>query len=75
MHDMDDDHNKIIQIVALKYTIKTIKLIITIFIFIFIVGMLILLLTHFEDDFDTIVADEKYPDIAPFKTQHFWTEY
>ena len=28
MDDMDDDHNKIIQIVAIKYTVKTIKLII-----------------------------------------------
>ena len=62
MHDMDDDHNKIIQIVALKYTIKTIKLILTIFIFIFIIGMLILLLTDVKDEYDTIVSDD--PSVA-----------
>lgn len=72
MYDMDDDHNKIIQIVALKYTIKTIKLILTIFIFIFIIGMLLLLLTDVNDEFDTIVSDD--PDVA-YKSQHFWNEY
>ena len=69
---MEEDHNKIIQIVTLKYTIKTIKLILTIFIFIFIVGMLILLLTDFGGQWDTVVSDD--PAIAR-KTEHFWVEY
>ena len=70
--DMDDDHNKILQIVTIKYTIKTIKLIFTIFIFIFLVGMLILLLTDEHDEFDTIVSDD--PAIA-YSTEHFWIVY
>ena len=62
MYDMDDDHNKIIQIVTLKYTIKTIKLILTIFMFIFMVGMMILLLTDVHDEYDTVVSND--PDVA-----------
>ena len=69
---MDDDHNKIIQIVAIKYTVKTIKLIIQIFIFIFLVGMLILLLTDVYDEYDNVESND--PDQA-YNTQHFWKEY
>ena len=72
MYDMDDDHNKIIQIVAIKYIVKTIKLIIKIFIFVFLVGMIILLLTDSYDEYDTVVSDN--PDVA-YSTSHFWKEY
>lgn len=58
---MDDDHNKIIQIVAIKYTIKTIKLIIQIFIFIFLIGMMILLITDVYDEYDNVLSDD--PDV------------
>lgn len=43
-YDMDDDHNNIMEIVTWKYAFKTVKLIFTLMIIVFILSMLTLLL-------------------------------
>lgn len=41
--DMDDDHNNIMEIVSIKFAFKTVKLVFTLMIVVFILSMLTLL--------------------------------
>ena len=64
--DMDDDHNKIMEIVMIKYAFKTLKLIATLLIVVFILSMLTLLVF---DQADVIMGK----DSDEWKqTGHFW---
>ena len=66
---MDDDHNNIMEIVTIKYAFKTVKLIATLMIVVFILSMLTLLLF---DQADVIMGT----DSAEWaQTDHFWADY
>ena len=68
-YDMDDDHNNIMEIVTIKYAFKTLKLIATLMIVVFILSMLTLLLF---DQADVIMGT----DSAEWAhTDHFWADY